>query len=281
MLELEGLVAMPWSMNERSGVAFRANRVKVDRRGRRLVAERPGVGEGRGVGRADVAAVVSRARGRRAGSGAAARAVRRSSSRRCSSGWLWALWSVRVELGAGARARWRFSALVGGRRSATSSAARSSRVVLARCSRFGRRGGSCCGCCTRCAFGGRGRGRRSTRASPPGRSGVRACGRSRACPRVTCFDVRVRRGQSVADLDARREHLAACLRAREVRVLRDPRDAAQASVLVVRRDPFEGAAPVRWPAATLDALSLWEPIPVGVDEQGEHGRRSSWSSATC
>ena len=32
MLELDGLVAMPWSMNERSGVAFRANRVKVDRR---------------------------------------------------------------------------------------------------------------------------------------------------------------------------------------------------------------------------------------------------------
>src|SRR3954454_13304560 len=29
MLELEGLVAMPWSMNERSGVAFRANRIKV------------------------------------------------------------------------------------------------------------------------------------------------------------------------------------------------------------------------------------------------------------
>jgi hypothetical protein len=29
MLQLEGLVAMPWSMNERSGVAFRANNVKV------------------------------------------------------------------------------------------------------------------------------------------------------------------------------------------------------------------------------------------------------------
>ena len=29
MLELDGLVAMPWSMNERSGVAFRANRVKI------------------------------------------------------------------------------------------------------------------------------------------------------------------------------------------------------------------------------------------------------------
>ncbi len=29
MLALEGLVAMPWSMNDRSGVAFRANRVTV------------------------------------------------------------------------------------------------------------------------------------------------------------------------------------------------------------------------------------------------------------
>ena len=38
---------------------------------------------------------------------------------------------------------------------------------------------------------------------------------------------------------------------------------------MVRRDPFEDAAPVSWPAATADALSLWEPIPLGVDEQGE------------
>jgi hypothetical protein len=29
MLELDGLVALPWSMGDRSGVAFRANRVKV------------------------------------------------------------------------------------------------------------------------------------------------------------------------------------------------------------------------------------------------------------
>ncbi|MDA0160661.1 hypothetical protein OM076_10325 [Solirubrobacter ginsenosidimutans] len=28
LLEVEGLVAMPWSMNDRSGVAFRASRVK-------------------------------------------------------------------------------------------------------------------------------------------------------------------------------------------------------------------------------------------------------------
>lgn len=29
MLALDGLVAMPWSMNDRSGVAFRANRVVI------------------------------------------------------------------------------------------------------------------------------------------------------------------------------------------------------------------------------------------------------------
>lgn len=81
--------------------------------------------------------------------------------------------------------------------------------------------------------------------------------------------VRIRRGQSVADLDARSEHLAACMRAREVRVLRDPQDAAQASVLVVRRDSFDGVEPVRWPAATSNELSLWESIPVGIDEQGD------------
>ena len=83
------------------------------------------------------------------------------------------------------------------------------------------------------------------------------------------LDVRVRRGQSVAELDKRAEHLAACLRARELRVVRDRRDAARASVLVVRRDPFEDAAPIRWPAADAESVSLWEPIPIGVDEQGE------------
>src|SRR4051794_34987675 len=70
--------------------------------------------------------------------------------------------------------------------------------------------------------------------------------------------VRVRRGQSVASLDARAEELAACLRVRGIRMLRDPRDAAQASVLLVRRDPFEDAAPMPWPAADVAELSLWE-----------------------
>ena len=46
-------------------------------------------------------------------------------------------------------------------------------------------------------------------------------------------------------------------------------DAADACVTLIRRDPFEPAEPIAWPAADAEALSLWEPVPVGVDEQGQ------------
>jgi hypothetical protein len=82
--------------------------------------------------------------------------------------------------------------------------------------------------------------------------------------------VRVRRGQSVSDLDARRDALAACLRVREIRVRREPADAATARVTLVRRDPFDGGEPLTWPAATVTERSLWDPVPIGVDERGEH-----------
>ena len=81
--------------------------------------------------------------------------------------------------------------------------------------------------------------------------------------------VRVRRGRSIAELESRWEELAATLRARDVRVTREPTDAAEATVLVVRRDPFEEASPVRWPLGAAEELSLWDPIPLGVDEQGD------------
>src|SRR5215213_5564424 len=50
----------------------------------------------------------------------------------------------------------------------------------------------------------------------------------RRVPVGDVLDVRVRRGQAVAELEKRSEHLAACLRARELRVVRDRRDAARA-----------------------------------------------------
>src|SRR5215218_8324396 len=81
--------------------------------------------------------------------------------------------------------------------------------------------------------------------------------------------VRVRRGQSVAALDACAGALAACLRVREVRIDRELGDAAIARVTLVRRDPFEAAAPMPWPSAAEEAASLWDPIPLGVDEYGE------------
>ena len=81
--------------------------------------------------------------------------------------------------------------------------------------------------------------------------------------------VRVRRGQSVAALDACAGALAACLRVREVRIDQEPGDAAIARVTLVRRDPFEAAAPMPWPSADAEAASLWDPIPLGVNEYGE------------
>jgi hypothetical protein len=84
--------------------------------------------------------------------------------------------------------------------------------------------------------------------------------------------VRVLRGQSVSALDARREELAACLRVREVRVERDRADAADARITLVRRDPFDNTEPIPWPAGEAGSLSLWDPVPVGVDERGEFVR---------
>ena len=82
--------------------------------------------------------------------------------------------------------------------------------------------------------------------------------------------VRVRRGQSVALLASRAEELAACLRVRELRVENERGDAAIARVTLVRRDPFEDPAPIAWPAVGTEQLSLWDPVPIGVDEHGEH-----------
>ena len=76
-------------------------------------------------------------------------------------------------------------------------------------------------------------------------------------------------GGSIEDLDARRERLAASIGLRELRVTRDPADASRGTVTFVRRDPLAGTSSVPWPHASAAALSLWEPVPVGVDELGQ------------
>jgi hypothetical protein len=81
--------------------------------------------------------------------------------------------------------------------------------------------------------------------------------------------VRVHRGYSVGELDARREQLAACLRVREVRVRREPGDGSLASVVLVQRDPFADAELLRWPHVDAAELSLWDETLIGIDEQSD------------
>jgi hypothetical protein len=80
--------------------------------------------------------------------------------------------------------------------------------------------------------------------------------------------VRVPAGAQVADLEAEAERLAAFLDAREVRVTRAPESARHARVVVIRRDPLADPTPVPWPLAQAERCSLWQPIPVGIDEDG-------------
>ncbi len=80
--------------------------------------------------------------------------------------------------------------------------------------------------------------------------------------------VRAHRGGSVEDLERNAERLAAALCAREVRVVRDDANAAFAHVSVARRDPLDAPVPLAWPNADEISLSLWEPIPVGIDSDG-------------
>jgi hypothetical protein len=97
---------------------------------------------------------------------------------------------------------------------------------------------------------------------------VRA-GRVTEIPAGELVRVRASRGSSLEYVEQRAEELAVCLQAREVRVARDPDNAATGTVTVVRRDPLAGLVSVPWPNRDADELSLWEPIPVGVNELGE------------
>ena len=87
-------------------------------------------------------------------------------------------------------------------------------------------------------------------------------------PAGDVLDVRVPVGGTVADLEKAAEALAVVLEIRQVRVRRDPDNARHARVSLIRRDPLAAPAPP-WPHAAAERLSLWEPIPVGVDEDGQ------------
>jgi hypothetical protein len=80
--------------------------------------------------------------------------------------------------------------------------------------------------------------------------------------------VRLPPGSSTTALAEAAEQVAVILDVREVRVARDADRASLARVTVVRRDPLHGAPPLAWPWLDAGRCSLWQPIPVGVDEDG-------------
>jgi hypothetical protein len=80
--------------------------------------------------------------------------------------------------------------------------------------------------------------------------------------------VRVPAGGQVPDLEAQAERIAAFLAVREVRVTRDPASARHAKVVVLRRDPLADPQPIPWPLLNAGHCSLWQPVPVGEDEDG-------------
>ena len=87
-------------------------------------------------------------------------------------------------------------------------------------------------------------------------------------PAGDVLEVRVPVGGTVADLERAGEALAVVLEIREVRVRRDVDNARHAQVRLIRRDPLAAPAPA-WPHLDADRLSLWDPIPVGIDEDGQ------------
>ena len=87
-------------------------------------------------------------------------------------------------------------------------------------------------------------------------------------PAGTRIRVRLVVGQSVEDLEKAAPVLAAAANCREVRVTRDPVKAKFAQVTFVTRDPLDTPA-IPWAHAHAERLSLWDPIPVGVDENGQ------------
>jgi hypothetical protein len=81
--------------------------------------------------------------------------------------------------------------------------------------------------------------------------------------------VRIPRGDSVTTLEQHADALAACLQVTEVRITRDPANARYCRALLIRRDPFADPTPIPWPNQHADTLSLWDPIPIGIDENGD------------
>jgi len=88
--------------------------------------------------------------------------------------------------------------------------------------------------------------------------------RSEAIPAGQRLGLKMAPGLTAEQLDEAAETLAAAMGAREVRVAREPSNASVAHLSILWRDPLSVPAPP-WPGAPG---SLWDPLSLGVDEDG-------------
>ena len=76
------------------------------------------------------------------------------------------------------------------------------------------------------------------------------------------------RGTSIDDLGKVEAVLAASLGVRQVRCVVNAAKRNLVTLAITRRDPFDESA-LRFPLLDAQRTSLWDPIPVGVDEDGD------------
>src|SRR5918996_531213 len=93
--------------------------------------------------------------------------------------------------------------------------------------------------------------------------------RVRAIPAGYELRASLPRGLTASMLEDASEVLAGALRIRDLRIQRADEKASRAHVSLITRDPLGGTQSVPWPNRKAAQLSIWDPVPVGLDESGE------------
>lgn len=86
----------------------------------------------------------------------------------------------------------------------------------------------------------------------------------RAVPVGDILELRSRTGFDLLERSA--PQIAAHMGVRQVKIKRHPNRANRATATLIRRDAWEAGIPMRWPLAQAETVSMWDPVPVGVDE---------------
>jgi hypothetical protein len=78
----------------------------------------------------------------------------------------------------------------------------------------------------------------------------------------------LRHGTSIEELERAEPIIAASLGVRDIRLVVDSARHDHVTLTITRRDPFESAS-LAFPLVTATEFDVWQPIPVGVDEEGQ------------